>query len=246
VLAVEAAERNARLLRTAVAYNGFADVSVVHGVAAGSPGERSFHEDDMWGHVALNGDATERVAAHRVADLVAGLGWPRVDVVKIDVEGYELEVLGGMDELLADDDAPALIVECNGPALDRNGTSLVELKQRIADHGYRLHYVDRSEPGRLVAAEPGDFQPEAVSDYVAFKRIPEALAPWRIDEPMPVDEVARRLFDAVGHPDHEMRTYVAAASRGGPAEVRRHPLVRAAALELIADDDEDVRRALAG
>ena len=59
----------------------------------------------------------------------------RVDVIKIDVEGAELRVLKGAAQTLADFH-PVLIVEMDQSQLKAMGTSVDEVTQFLAAHGY--------------------------------------------------------------------------------------------------------------
>jgi FkbM family methyltransferase len=58
------------------------------------------------------------------------------DVVKIDVEGHELEVLEGARELLGRR-RPALMIECHGAAWDSLGVSRVRIADLLNEAGYR-------------------------------------------------------------------------------------------------------------
>jgi FkbM family methyltransferase len=59
----------------------------------------------------------------------------RVDVIKIDVEGAEFEVLKGAAKTL-DDYRPVLIIELMPNQLKSMGTSIDEVNQFLASHGY--------------------------------------------------------------------------------------------------------------
>jgi FkbM family methyltransferase len=82
---------------------------------------------------------------------------PSIKLVKIDVEGFELEVLKGFGEILTRDNAPALIVECS----DRGSSSVTpeELYRYIVKaNGYRIFKLKR---GKEVISELEEVQNEA-------------------------------------------------------------------------------------
>jgi len=71
-------------------------------------------------------------------------GLPAPDVVKIDVEGAELEVLDGMERTLREL-RPALVIELH--------ETNVPVADRLESAGYRVENLDGPEP---VRDAPGD------------------------------------------------------------------------------------------
>ena len=72
----------------------------------------------------------------------------RIDLMKIDVEGYEPEVFAGAARTLADGKIKAVLCEFNAHWLARAGTSSREVYRGLLDKGF----VDRSG----IASEPGN------------------------------------------------------------------------------------------
>ena len=64
----------------------------------------------------------------------------RLDAIKIDVEGMELDVLQGSEQLIKKF-RPAIIVEADTQHQVRNGTSIVELTEWLNSHHYTWHEV---------------------------------------------------------------------------------------------------------
>jgi FkbM family methyltransferase len=69
--------------------------------------------------------------------IVKTLNLPRIDLVKIDVEGAELQVLRGMEESLPRF-RPKLIVELEEENLENLGTSAKEVYEFFRAHGYAV------------------------------------------------------------------------------------------------------------
>jgi len=253
VLAVEASTTNVRLLRTAVAYNGFDDsVTVIHGAAAADDGVVHFHEEGPFGMVDIPGAATkgsgpgEDVTAYRLDRLIATHELGAVDLIKIDIEGYELEALAGLGTLLSGDDAPAILFECNAYALGGRGRTTFALKATLERLGYRLHLIDRSNPRHLVRCSAGDIQTEAAADYLGVKDEPAGLAPWVLTDPLSHAEVVERLRIEASGPEPPIRRYAAAVIRLAPDELREDPLLRATIIDLQHDADPHVRAVIDG
>ena len=64
--------------------------------------------------------ASEAVAVRRLGDLLRELGWERVDVVKLDVEGAEADVLEGAADFI-DASRPKILFEVNGVTSSADG-----------------------------------------------------------------------------------------------------------------------------
>jgi FkbM family methyltransferase len=180
VLSVEASARNAALLRSSVAYNGFRDVTVVRAAVAAAEGTLSFYADGAWGWVVPPGEpATEVVPAVRLDDLADALGWTRVAAIKIDVEGAELAAITGLERILSRPDAPVVYYESNTHTHQHAGTSVGQVVAALEGHGYRNYAVSA---GRLTRVRPDDVQREVVRDHLAVKGPLPPLAHLTIDE----------------------------------------------------------------
>jgi len=84
---------------------------------------------------------TERVAARTLDGILAELRIPRVDLIKIDVEGGEAQVIKGASKTLREA-RPALLFEALDTALRKQGSSRDELLQLIRSFGYVLYAFD--------------------------------------------------------------------------------------------------------
>jgi FkbM family methyltransferase len=89
--------------------------------------------------------------------LMESAGWPRISLVKIDVQGAELLVLQGATELL-DRFKPALIIEVDDRMLPEFGSSSRQLLSMLAAMNYRIFRAD----------DPGYHAPMTVNDAISF------------------------------------------------------------------------------
>jgi FkbM family methyltransferase len=67
-------------------------------------------------------------------------GRPKVDILKIDVEGFELAVLNGMKEMI-EACKPKTYIEVDESNLVANHTSSIELLKWFLDRGYQLQHL---------------------------------------------------------------------------------------------------------
>jgi FkbM family methyltransferase len=94
--------------------------------------------------------------------LVEEMRLGRVDIVKIDVEGFEHQVLMGAHELL-ERDSPALLFEYAPSLWDSSGGDLGQLRERLGSLGYSIY-----EPRRGRLKPLGSVLPRAPMNLVAL------------------------------------------------------------------------------
>jgi len=131
VHAFEAGPDTFALLQRTVAMNHLAPRVIARSVAVGAVAEqRTFHVRDVMGHSSLYdfalsdvGKTIQHVAVevHPLDDLMPP--GEKIDLVKIDVEGAELDVLAGMKRILATNPEIVLIVEFGPSHLARTGVT---------------------------------------------------------------------------------------------------------------------------
>jgi FkbM family methyltransferase len=137
-LAFEPAPANAARLAENAELNGLGNVTVI--------------EAAMWsegGTVALRVDGAEGAGTSRVVDgggtievpaatldAFAGGGAAAPDLLKIDVEGAELEVLRGAEATLGAGRVREVFVETHPPALEERGASEADVAALLGELGY--------------------------------------------------------------------------------------------------------------
>ncbi len=97
---------------------------------------------------------TNIAQARSIDGVLAELGNPTVQLIKMDVDGFETEVLRGCKTLLRNS-RPTFLMELSPYVLDERGSSLEELLSYFAPHGYRF-YDERSE--RPLPSSPEDLR----------------------------------------------------------------------------------------
>jgi FkbM family methyltransferase len=149
VFAVEPLPRLAALLRRNLALNDVSDRVSVSACAAGeAEGEGLLHLGEVLGHSSLlpldepAAAGTVAVPVRRVDDVVpAGT---RVDAVKIDAEGVELQVWRGMGRVLAESPRLAAVLEFGPSHLARAGVSPEAWLGELEASGFASYTIDEA------------------------------------------------------------------------------------------------------
>ena len=150
VVAVEPVPRNAEIIRRNAARNGFANVTVLEKALGAAPGTAALQVTRHPGGATLSTteippDAigTLSVTVATLDDLIlrGNLGAPRL--VKIDVEGTEIEVMKGMTRTLAEV-RPAVLFEVDGPDAQSVDAKFSAIQAFLESRGYRLHPLEKS------------------------------------------------------------------------------------------------------
>jgi FkbM family methyltransferase len=258
VVAVEASPRNAGLLEASIAHNGFADRARVFQVAAGNrTGEVRFASLGPWGRVVEPGQAraaegvpsvpevslpSETIRSVRVSELLNREGIRQVDLVKIDVEGSEVDALEGLREHLDNDSAGPILYESNCFMLWHYGQSPGSLRAALERLGYRHHYLVC--PTHLARLAPGETLWEVVAECLATRTPLPASFGWKVVSGPTVEDRARGIATSLDVPQPEIRAYLGGLLRQAPPALLAHPLTQSTLAALQNDDVAEVRAAV--
>ncbi len=127
--------------------NGLSWVEVRDQAVGESAGRLTFHVSDIIGHSSLYAlpDAEEartvEVEVVRLDDVAPA---KRLDVVKIDVEGAELDVLAGMKGVIAKNPDLAVVAEFGPEHLKRVGQTPAEWFKAFGDAGFTPYMIDET------------------------------------------------------------------------------------------------------
>ncbi len=151
--------------------NGLSWVEVRDQAVGEKAGQLTFHVSDIIGHSSLyalpetEGSREIQVEVVRLDDVAPA---KRMDVVKIDVEGAELDVLAGMGGVIAKNPDLAIVAEFGPEHLKRVGQTPAQWFKAFADHGFKAYIIDEATS----AAEPTNAKAAAkvISANIAFVR----------------------------------------------------------------------------
>lgn len=157
VIAIEPEVENCSRLRSRLASARLGRVvEVIEAVAAEQGGSLKLAINPL--HPADHRIAREgvTVAAVTLDALLAARSWPRVSLIKVDVQGAEERVLAGATETLQRLHPP-LFLEVDDAALKAMDSSAEKLLQRLAAQGYTIRRLERghvSPPVTIAEALP--------------------------------------------------------------------------------------------
>ncbi len=149
VLAFEPEPRNIEILTEMAHVNGFTHLTLIPaGAGARAGSARLYLDPDNKGKHSLVVDGTGQretiIPLVSVDEAVAEQELSRIDAVKIDVEGWEAQVLLGMATIL-ERDRPALLFELAPVRIRAAGDDPEAMLQRLMSYGYRLAVVNESD-----------------------------------------------------------------------------------------------------
>jgi FkbM family methyltransferase len=151
------------LLRETVWMNGLEPLCELHGAAVSArAGETTLFLGRTSGHHSLFPlpDETGAVTVQLVTlDDVIG-HTERVDVIKIDAEGAELDVIHGAGKLLASNPSVSLIVEFGPAHLARTGDSIDRWLAQFTALGFDYQVIN-PRTGELETRTPAELAAEA-------------------------------------------------------------------------------------
>jgi FkbM family methyltransferase len=144
IFAIEPFPEHFRILKQNVDANQLNNVRLLNIAAGSADGTARLVNPGTESRMDQSDSAIGVEIPVRRLDVVLGpelsAGSKKLDFVQIDVEGAELEVLKGMEPLIAKD-RPILMIELHGPYLPKFGTSKPEVLRWLADRGYQGRWL---------------------------------------------------------------------------------------------------------
>lgn len=150
ILSVEPVPFNLARQRINLRLNGLEPLVTILEIGLGSAdGELRMRVDRTGAdnNALITKDGALSVPIHRLDDVMAELGWPNVTLIKMDVEGFEPEVIAGGRETIRRT-LPVVFAEFNRERMRINGTTMEESWSFLMSCGYRCYRLvrDRFEP----------------------------------------------------------------------------------------------------
>lgn len=143
VIAIDPSEGNLDFIRKVADVNHIGNVRTVNAVCSGSSGQTLYFDDSV-DHASFSTTAGGRKSLQSVSldDIWVSLGSPPVQLVHLDVEGFEYHVTSGAN-LLITSHHPLVIFEQHL----RDESGLIAICDLFRDHGYKIFMINEVLPG---------------------------------------------------------------------------------------------------
>lgn len=157
VFSVEPLLRNVRLIELASVINK--TDNIVNVLCAGASSEDaevsfSFDGDSSYASVNTGGDGNVGVTINckRIDSIVSDFNLSKIDILKMDVEGWEYHALQGMKGILADPQKrPRLMmIELFSEHLKKYSGSIAEICDFLSGYGYAPYFLGNETPDKLL------------------------------------------------------------------------------------------------
>jgi len=147
ILAFEPDPVNHRQLLNNVKLNGYKNVTIVQCALAETPGKAKLYMKHHGTVSSLVGDGKcVDVDLDTLDNVVARMGMARVDLIKIDVEGFELPVLRGAEKTIKENPEIKMVI-----ASYHYPTEVSEVSSYLAERGFNIEV----NPEGILFATPG-------------------------------------------------------------------------------------------
>jgi FkbM family methyltransferase len=153
--------------------NSFSDMHLYESCVADRMGETEFLIPPLgesgWGRMAhrelFSGQKIKRDVI-TLDQFCAEKKITKVDLMKIDVEGYEMKVLQGAKQLI-EKSRPKICIEINEPCLVDTGTSGAEIFSYLQERAYQMYALDKQ---RTLVAVDRPLEKYTYLNYFAFPK----------------------------------------------------------------------------
>jgi FkbM family methyltransferase len=137
VIALEPADDTFTLLEENIGLNGY-PIKAVRAAAGSTSGTARFTR----GRDCVNRLDTEGIAEATVLTIDSLVGDRIVAGMKVDVEGFEIEVLRGCEQALSEHRVKLIQLEWNATSMEAVGTDRRPVADLLAKHDYSLYCAD--------------------------------------------------------------------------------------------------------
>ncbi len=173
VYAIEPGPQNYQYLSENIRNNSLKNVTPVNVAFSDVAGYQGFHENSAWGYLDGSLSQESKFGSAKVATLdefVIENRLPSVDLVKIDVEGFEVRVFAGMKETIARFN-PKIIFEFNTFCMLTQGKAdPIDFMNSISSMFQTIHRFNKETAGAnlLIPVSKENFAIEALHQNIVL------------------------------------------------------------------------------
>ena len=167
-------DNHALLLRN-IEQNGYENIVATKSAVSDSEGDLTLYISglDNGRHSIYQHDYPQQggvtVKTVTVDAFLQSQGWPEVGLIKVDVEGAEMQVLAGMAKLLKNASELNMILEFNPPLLTSAGTDPLKLIEELSRMGFKVSGIDERSGLRPLEGTEGEaFTRELVANHTSI------------------------------------------------------------------------------
>ena len=161
VFSYEPDPRNFNLLKKNITVNGFKNVMAIPIALSDCAGTRKlFFGDNQTTHSFSDkrgAGRSESVVTDTLDNSLKTLGYSRIDIIKMDIEGAEPIALEGMKETIARKPALIIIFEFYPNAIKRLGYSPLKFLETFKELGFSMSVIDEDSGTRIVIDDIATF-----------------------------------------------------------------------------------------
>lgn len=157
VFSIEPVIRNVRLIELATAINQTDDIVTVLHAGASSKDEEvnfSFDGDSSYASVKVDDgkNASVAIQCKKIDSIFTEYNLLKIDILKMDVEGWEFRALQGMKEVLADPKKQPrlMMIELYSDHLKKYSSSIEDICDFLSCYGYAPHFLGNAKQNKLI------------------------------------------------------------------------------------------------
>ena len=157
VFAYEPDPRNFSLLERNIAANGFRNVTAILMALSDCTGTRELFFGDNQTSLSFSdkrgAGRSESVVTNTLDNSLRDLGYPKIDIIKMDIEGAEPLALEGMRKTIARNPALVIIFEFHPNAIRRLGYSPLKFLETFKELGFSMSVIDEDRRTHIIIAD---------------------------------------------------------------------------------------------
>ena len=232
VLAIEAmAENYVMLLETAVV-NDLDGLVPVHAAITDAPGLLEITGTSAFARVVVN-DSPGSTPGVTLDALTKVHGFREATVMKLDVEGSELDAIEGATKLLASSKLRHVVYEANGAHCERVGYRPMDIADAFRARGFEVFTLHEK---KMVPVDKMAFQALGNTDCIASRPGESRPSGYSVGE-IDLDAQAAGVVAALTHANHGYRRFMVGELAHAPSSVVAEASV-SEALGNLSDDDQ--------